>query len=441
MKTNQNPKAINLIILIGIVGILPVIFYIYIIFGVQNIEPEKAIILLQKSPENNILVDIRSRQDYEKEHITASVNLPYDDISEIESYTDFPENLKNKKLFLICDGGILSSYTVLKLQDFAEENLFNISGGMQKWKLQDKSKSGVKYLSLKSGDNSEKFEFKESSFFEQSAIIISAFVVKPLYMILSLLLVFMLIGNKNSDMTALRNAFLFFFIGESFCAVNFLFFNEKSHFIEYLHNFGMVMAFGFTSYAIFEMLDIRILKFTNKKEKCSIIKTCVSCWKNSYVKCKMKNIFLLMIPMFIILSLIPLLSNINHISYNSAIFDTNYDYIHAAIYQIFETKYLPVIAIIFFFAGFVILLIDKHNAMNYTKIAVSIAWGMLGFSFFRLIFLNIYSSNPAWFIVWEEITELLFVLTGLFTILIFRQGIFAGSNNKTIKYLSKFLDF
>ena len=121
--------------------------------------------------------------------------------------------------------------------------------------------------------------FRESPRYQQWIAVISAFVVKPTYMLLSLCLIILLRKRKFSDLGALRWGLIAFLVGELFCAVNYLLFNETSHLMEYLHSFGMVTGFGFIVFSIVEGFDKRIIKYSDIKAKCVWFSVCKKCIK------------------------------------------------------------------------------------------------------------------------------------------------------------------
>ena len=78
------------------------------------------------------------------------------------------------------------------------------------------------------------------------------FVVKPIYTLLSLMVIVVLWNSASSDLVALKWGMLFFFVGENICAINVLVFKETSYLLEYGHSIGMVICLGFVTYAMLE---------------------------------------------------------------------------------------------------------------------------------------------------------------------------------------------
>lgn len=83
-----------------------------------------------------ILVDVRDRNDYQKEHAQGAISLPYHGFEGY--YPDFVKNIsKEEHLFLYCYGSIhcvLSSRVAKRLLVFGFKNLTTITRGFGAWK-------------------------------------------------------------------------------------------------------------------------------------------------------------------------------------------------------------------------------------------------------------------------------------------------------------------
>ncbi|MDH3828054.1 MAG: hypothetical protein OET21_11590, partial [Desulfobacterales bacterium] len=98
--------------------------------------------------------------------------------------------------------------------------------------------------------------FRASSYFEQSAAVATAFLIKPIYTILAFFIFMVLWKRVEPELKALKWSMIFFFVGENFCAANFLFTeNHDVYLLEYFHSLGMVLSFGFASFALIEGID------------------------------------------------------------------------------------------------------------------------------------------------------------------------------------------
>jgi hypothetical protein len=259
---------------------------------------------------------------------------------------------------------------------------------------------------------------------DQTLVVITAFIIKPLYMLISLGLAWKLTNRYSPGLTALRWGLIAFFIGETFCSINYLFFQEKSIFSEYLHNFGMVVAFGFIVYAFWEGLDSYLINFSQSKKRCAFISLCGSCIKVKDVPCRLRQIFQLMVAILIFFPFIPLLAEIRAVNYNTYIFNTLYNYTRSPVHQAFEIRYSPGFSLVCFLTTFFVLLWSKEKQIpKAASILFSAGVGALGFSCFRLFFNSVFYYNLSWAASWEEITEFTLVVIITFILWIFRKSL------------------
>jgi hypothetical protein len=304
----------------------------------------------------------------------------------------------------------------------------HISGGIQNWLSLRCDSIKDPYCSLTADGQKKIFPFKTVSALEEWSLILSSFVIKPLYMLLSFMLFFLLRSEKSRELIFLKWAMFFFFMGEAFCAVNYLVFNDESYLAEYLHSSGMMLCFGFIYGSFFEGLDNRVLQFSAMDKKCRFIGLCKNCHKNHDIPCQMLAYFKTSIPVFVLISLLPLTSEAKAISYQSTIMGQEYFAIHPVIYQIFETRVIPVLALVFFIFTFAALQFVKTNYLAFAKFFFSLGLGFISFSFFRIFLFKTFQDQIIWFSVWEELTEFIFVALVLYALWKFRAALLFGKN-------------
>ena len=268
---------------------------------------------------------------------------------------------------------------------------------------------------------------KISSATEQHAAVLTAFVIKPIYMLVSFLIVILLWQRKRLVLKTLKWAMLSFFIGESFCAANYLFTdNHDAYLLEYFHGLGMVLSFGFAAYALFEWLDLYVLHFSDFEKKCSLAGFCRQCIKYEAVSCGLKSLFVYLALVGAIVALMPLTAGIHSVSYTTEIWGTPYNYHHPVIYQLAEVRYYPVLASAMFLLGAFILKYKHHNPLQSSKIFLAGAVGVFGFSMFRFLVFQGYRDNLVWMDFWEEISEFLYVAGVTVILWYFRRALFEG---------------
>ncbi len=87
------------------------------------------------------LVDVRTPQEFDEEHIVNSQNIDFtsptfdEDISKLD---------KAKPVILYCKGGNRSAKCAKKLKDAGFEKIYELEGGISKWKHSDKINIEIK---------------------------------------------------------------------------------------------------------------------------------------------------------------------------------------------------------------------------------------------------------------------------------------------------------
>ena len=113
-----------------------------------------------------------------------------------------------------------------KLRELGVRDVANVGGGLQNWIASGEQPCalGLCRLTLASGQTA-RLPFRQSPRLEQWAVVLTGFVAKPVYTVLSFVLVVILWRQKSPDLAALRWAMLCFFLGENCCAANYLLFH------------------------------------------------------------------------------------------------------------------------------------------------------------------------------------------------------------------------
>ncbi len=81
-----------------------------------------------KSMTNINIIDIRSREKYNDNHIPNSINIPFNEIIlNLDKYFN-----KNELYYIYCQKGIMSQKACIMLSNLGY-NVVNISGGYESW--------------------------------------------------------------------------------------------------------------------------------------------------------------------------------------------------------------------------------------------------------------------------------------------------------------------
>lgn len=409
-------------------GALPGLLYVGVFGRVPAVSPGGARAMLAAG--STVLIDTREPEEYDAGHVQGSFSWPYESIMRIRSRGDIPELFRGRRMILVCGGGMESAAAARALGTRAGADAYPVAGGLQAWynfKVPESRRLEAYYSIEKSCGIIEGFPYRVSSLAEQIAVCACAFGVKPLYMAASLALAILLLRRRERGLAALGGALAAFFAGEAFCAVNYLFYGEGSVLMEYLHMYGMILSFGFFTYALVEGIDGRILHFSDRGKKCAFAALCRGCYKQGDAPCRLRQSFQLVLAFLLIVSAVPLLTSVRPVSYNTDIFGVFYNYTHQVPFQVYEKYVAPLMALALFAAALSILSIIRERAMPAVKIIFSAGMGLLGFSLFRVLLFSLYRDNMAWFVCWEEITEFLYIAGVGFFLWTFRKGLFAAT--------------
>ncbi len=408
MKLSSHIALMTVLILCGL--LVPPAIYAVIFLQAPSIAPENARNIIGNANEKSILIDVRPAREFNSFHLAEAINIPLDTIR-ADDELSWQNRLKNREhIFLICNMGFLSTKATENLHRLGFQNAKNIEGGMDAWLAGGKRDPARKPVLVRTpdgvGPGVSKLEF---SLFEQAMISFAAFGIKPLYELISLVLIIILLKSRTTDAVALKWSMIAFFLGENACAVNFLFFDEQSMLMEYWHNYGMLVCFGLASYAFMVMLDTRVIGFTDKKEKCILLANCRQCYKYQPVPCNLRLMFLYLIPAAVIIAGIPLSGDLGSYFYLGDIFGSDVLFGHFFYQQIIEYRFCPLLSIVFLAISIFYLFKYREKALPVAKIYFAAALGPLFFGLLRFIMFEAYESNPLWAEAWEEITEFIFI--------------------------------
>ena len=91
----------------------------------KDIDYETAQKILKK--QNGILIDVRSKQEYEEGHLPNAILMPLYDLE--EKITEKEPN-KQRNIVLYCSSGIRSKQAKIQLEQMGYTNVFHIKGGL-----------------------------------------------------------------------------------------------------------------------------------------------------------------------------------------------------------------------------------------------------------------------------------------------------------------------
>ncbi len=266
--------------------------------------------------------------------------------------------------------------------------------------------------------------FRSTGLFEQWLVVVTAFGIKPAYMVLSLIAIIWLWRQRSADLVALRWGLIAFWVGENACSINYIGVHGNSGFWEYLHNLGMAVCFSFVTYAFLEGMDQRLVKLSAPKDRCAALSLCRSCIKYANVPCGLVRVFKMLIPATLVAALVLPCASLRTAAYDTGILGTTVHYSETLADQLFEIRYGPGLAILLLVTSWLVLVLKREEPVRFSKILFSAAFGPIGFGYLRLFLFAVFHDDLIQFVVWEEITELVFAFAVLFVLIVFRHTLF-----------------
>jgi rhodanese-related sulfurtransferase len=433
MKLNKSITTRVILAVLILLGLLVPLGLYRMAFGrAAMVMPADARVWLADEEQSAALVDVRSAEIYRRKHIDGSEHWAINDILAIDSPEQLPAALRGRKLLLICDMGPTTVTAAEHLSDIGVADVYWVRGGLQAW-IGAVGPGAGEYETWRTGDGRiEALPFHDATASEQFLAIVSGYGFKITYSLLSLALVIVLWRSRAADLTALRWALIFFFIGENCCAVNYVLFGENSYLFEFLHGYGMLLCFAFTTYAIIEGFDHRIIRLSGVDETCAAQRLCGRCIKHTDAPCGLRRVFYLLIAAMMVVAGMLLTADVHEVSYNVEIYGSLYNYSNPIAYQLYELVFCPAAALVMFGASLVLLLTARDNRLGPAKMAFASGFGALGFGSLRMILAGAYSQRMVYFVFWEEATELLFILGVCCVLWIFRHRLLTGGNGTTL---------
>ncbi|OGO29265.1 MAG: hypothetical protein A2Z16_17030 [Chloroflexi bacterium RBG_16_54_18] len=418
--------TILIFILLGLVAVtvlLPLGIYQWVLGSVPTLQAAGALEMLNRSVQPAVLVDVRGIEDYQQRHIAGSFSLPLTQIMAVVAAADLPPALLGKTLLLVCDAGIQSAQAARHLHQLGVI-AYNVQGGIQDWGRAWPQYKEFPYNSIEGYGGSNYQPFREMSPGQQVAAAIALLWIKPIYMLLSAAVGFLLVRQRAADLRLLGWGLLVFLLGEIFCAINYLLLKDNSYFAEYMHSYSMAAAFGLVCYALLAGLDERLIHFSQADKRCAMLPVCGSCVKYQPVRCGVRRMVQLVCVTMIILAFIPLLSAFDLTAYNTLVFEFNHYYLRPLVHQWFEARYSPAMAIVLFSLALLVMQLTPHLTLHIVARLLSCAGaGFLFFSLFRVSLGMIYADSLVWATFWEELTELVFAAAVICILWIFRGSL------------------
>jgi rhodanese-related sulfurtransferase len=99
-------------------------------FAYQDLNAKQFYEMMRKE-KNIIILDVRTPQEYQEEHISNTINIP---IQILGQQLDKLKNFKDKKILVYCRSGHRGAIASQILDRAGFKNVYNLKGGLFEWK-------------------------------------------------------------------------------------------------------------------------------------------------------------------------------------------------------------------------------------------------------------------------------------------------------------------
>jgi len=257
--------------------------------------------------------------------------------------------------------------------------------------------------------------------FEQVIVVLSGLVMKPTYMVLSLVLIMLLWRTRDRGLVYVRHGMVLFLFGEGACALNYIFSSGASDPLDTLHGLGMLGMGMFLPWGLALIADERIVRYENREATCAFQRFCGHCWKREPVPCGMHRLFLFAAPARAIVALIPLTSPLFPSKPVVQVFDSQVVYAVSLPVQLAMFRLYPLVAASLLTIALAILLVRGIPGIRWAQPFFFAGVGVALFALFKFFLFEVFRTAPWWADFWEEATELLSMVGVLVFLWIFRR--------------------
>jgi len=363
---------------------------------VQSLSPREA----QGAP---VILDVRAPEEYQAGHIPGALSVPAEGVA---GYLSRCPLSMDQPLLLVCEHGKLSQVTGAEARGWHRGPLRDIAGGMEAWR-----QAGLPVVKGPGEAPPQALlatPVRVLSHFEQIITFVSGCIIKPTYMLASLLLILAL-RKRRGPLALLRWGLICFLVGETFCALDYALGKPGLlRPLDLIHGLGMALMGALAPWALFRLADERVLHYGDPAQTCTIQRFCGECWKRQRVPCLGHRLFRITLPALMLLSLIPLSAPLQTSSYTAQVLGSPVPFGSALFNEMVELWVYALLGIL----GFLVALLRLRGSADTRRAELPffLGLGFSSFATFRFLLHNAFIEAQHGSSFWEEVTELVAIL-------------------------------
>jgi len=242
------------------------------------------------------------------------------------------------------------------------------------------------------------------SLFEQLLVVGTAFVMKPVYMLLTLRYLLLLRRVEAPELRMAWWGLAWFFLGETCCGLNYLFRGTEYSWIQMSHDIGMVVTFALLARAGVQAVDLRILNYSAEVRRCALLSVCRECKKYRSTCCMLDSSRSWIIGLLLLGMVLPLTIPLQPVRFETVIFGDPTILEHGLAQQILEIRVLPLVSILLLAFAFYVNR-SRPQAGSLVILLICLALGPGGFAAMRTVIVFPFLKAIVWMGFWEEASE------------------------------------
>jgi rhodanese-related sulfurtransferase len=390
-------------------------------FSVRQVSPAD-VMRARAGDSPPLVLDVRHEEEYRAGHVAGAQWVPLGKLGGFLASQPVPDD---REIVAVCAHGRRSLAGAAEVAAHGHARVASLAGGTEAWRA-----LGLPMEAGLAAPTLGKVKVVDATWLEQLLVVVTAFVVKPTYMLLALALGLWLWRRRERDLSLLGTSMVLFFVGEALCALRFVGAGPCDP-LELGHGLGMVAMGGWFSWGLFELFDRRVLGYSDPARTCVLGRFCQRCWKREAVPCGLHRIMRFVLPVLMLLSLVPLTAMPRPKVLEYPVFGTMVPDEATPFIEIMQMRVYPIFALWLFVVASFDLRRGK-TGLEHAKAPFFVGMGFLSYALLRFFLQYAFGDAVFWANAWEEVTELATVLTLIWILWVFRVQLALGRRARAL---------
>jgi hypothetical protein len=246
--------------------------------------------------------------------------------------------------------------------------------------------------------------------FEQILLVLTAYGIKPLYMLLAARC---LVRHRNAAASEVRVAWrglAVFLLGETACAANYLLLDGRYGLVQAVHDAGMIATFALLARAMTHGADLRVIAYSDPARACVMKRLCRRCIKTEPVRCMLRTGQVWLTAVAAVAAALPLTIPLRPVRYETTVLGRPVTLEHGWWEQWVQARAAPLAAVMLFSLAAAAARPGTRRGHRSALPLLCLAAGPAGFALLRTVVAFPFLSAIVWMGFWEEASELAMVL-------------------------------